>query len=386
MKIRRTDVYRYTLPLKEPLTLRGETFAEREGLLLRVESDTGAHGWGEAAPLPGFSTENCDQAEDVMLRCARRLAGMEVPSDYRYFEGAEIVRSDDMASVGFAVEAAYFGMLADAERQPLYRYLNPAASHRIHVNALLSGTPDDVLVQAASARAAGFSAAKLKVGGADPVAAANLVRNVRGVLPPPFILRLDANRAWTVDEAETFARCVFDCKIDYIEEPLLDPFGLPEFLDRTGMPYALDETLHEFHHEIRASFDRDTVKTPAFAQHVRRLLGVFRLAHAVVWKPSLIYLPNMGDDILHGRFALPINRLVLSAAFESGLGIGLLAHLTAAYCRPGEPVGLDTYSWLESDLLQEPLPMRQGEMDMLTLGGLSQGINLDLLDHLESFG
>ena len=71
MKIRRTDVYRYTLPLKEPLTLRGETFAEREGLLLRVESDTGAHGWGEAAPLPGFSTENCDQAEDVMLRCAR---------------------------------------------------------------------------------------------------------------------------------------------------------------------------------------------------------------------------------------------------------------------------------------------------------------------------
>jgi hypothetical protein len=30
--------------------------------------------------------------------------------------------------------------------------------------------------------------------------------------------------------------------------------------------------------------------------------------------------------------------------------------------------------------------MRQGEMDMLTLGGLSQGINLDLLDHLESFG
>jgi hypothetical protein len=25
-------------------------------------------------------------------------------------------------------------------------------------------------------------------------------------------------------------------------------------------------------------------------------------------------------------------------------------------------------------------------MDMLTLGGLSQGINLDLLDHLESFG
>lgn len=382
VKIRRAEVYRYALPLRAPLTLRGVSQHQREGLLLRIESDTGAEGWGEAAPLPGFSKETRDDAEEVLLRCARRLAGMEVPRDYKYFEGAEIVRSDDMATVGFAVEGAYFSMLAAAERQPLYRYLNPAASHRIHVNALISGDEESSLVQADAVRAAAFSAVKLKVGG-DPVAAAQLVRKVREVLPAPIILRLDANRAWTLEEAEAFARLVIDCRVDYIEEPLKDPFALPAFLEKTGMAYALDETLHEFHHEIRASFSRETVQSPAFAEHVRKLLGVFRLAHAVVWKPSLIYLPNMGDDILHGRFALPVNRLVMSAAFESGLGIGLLAHLTAAYCRPGEPAGLDTYHWLAEDLLLERLSVQNGELDMLTLGGLATAVNRDLLDPVE---
>jgi len=93
-----------------------------------------------------------------------------------------------------------------------------------------------------------------------------------------------------------------------------------------------------------------------------------------VWKPSLIYLPNMGGDIATGRFALPVSRLVISAAFESGVGIGKLAHFTAAYCRPNEPVGLDTYAWLSDDVLLEPLPSGAGELDLITLGGLSRGI------------
>ena len=385
LKIRSTEVYRYTLPLRTPLRLRGEQVGQREGFLLKLVSDTGAVGWGDAAPLPGFSAESRDAAGEVLLRCARRLAGFEVPREYSYFEGAEIARTDDMATVGFAVESAWFAMLADAAQQPLFQYLNPAAHHRIRVNALLSGGEEFVLTQAEAVRTAGYAAAKLKVGGEDVAAAAEFVRKVREILPEPFILRLDANRAWSMAEATHFARLVADMNLDYIEEPLQDPFELPVFLERTGMPYALDETLHEFHHEIRASFDRETVKTEAFALHVRRLLGVFRAAHAVVWKPSLIYLPNMGDDILHGRFALPINRLVLSAAFESGVGIGQLAHYAAAYSRPGEPAGLDTYTWLAEDLLLEPLPLPAGEIDVMAIGGLARGINPDRVDLMESF-
>lgn len=385
MKIRRADVYKFYLPLKSPLHLRGETVHQREGLLLRLEAEDGSHGWGEAAPLPGFSGENVEQAQEVLLRCARRLAGMEIPAEYGYFEGAEIARSDDCASVGFAVEAAWFAMLADSARTPLYHYLNPAASDRLRVNALLSGEEEFVLARADAAREAGYSAAKLKVGG-DPVEAAALCQKVRGLLPAPIILRADANRAWNMAEAEAFAYAAADCHLDYVEEPLHDPFRLPEFLQSTGMPYAVDETLHEFHVEIKATFDRETVKTPAFAEHVRKLLTVFHHAHAVVWKPSLIYLPNMGSDILHGRFALPVNRLVLSAAYESGIGTGTLAHFAAAYCRHGEPVGLDTYAWLAKDTLQERLPIEQGEIDMLKIGGLSNGVDLDKLELVERWG
>jgi O-succinylbenzoate synthase len=379
LKIRRADVYRYSLPLESPLQLRGQRLETRDGLLLRLEAENGAHGWGDCAPLPGFSGETFEQAQDVLLRCARRLLHMEIPADYSYFEGAEIARSDDYASVGFAVESAWFGMLAESGRVPLHRYLNPAATDHLRVNALLAGPEEVLLARADAVREAGYTAAKIKVGG-DPIASASLCHKVRELLPAPIILRADANRAWNMEEAEAFARAVAACQLDYIEEPLHDPFRLPEFFDNTGVPYAVDETLHEFHVEIKSTFDRESVKTPAFAEHVRKLLAVFHHAHAVVWKPSLIYLPNMGSDILHGRFALPVNRLVLSAAFESGVGIGTLAHFAAAYCRHGEPVGLDTYAWLREDTLQERLPLEAGEIDMLQIGGLSSGVDMDRLE------
>ncbi|MBI1319088.1 MAG: o-succinylbenzoate synthase [Candidatus Hydrogenedens sp.] len=385
MRIASAEVYRYHLPLHAPLTLRGETIDHRDGLLLRLESEGGHAGWGDAAPLPGFSKESAEDAERVLLRCARRLAGFAVPEDYAYFEGAEIAKTDDMASVGFAVESAYFGMLADAAHLPLYKYFRSSAAHGVRLNALLTGGEEQVLTQAERLRGTGFAAAKLKVGGRPLTEDIALVRKVRELLPPPFQLRLDANRQWTMETAESFANATLDCRLDYIEEPINEPFRLVEFYENTGAEYAVDETLHEFHLEIQRSFTRDQVQTEEFAQHVKNLLEVFRSASAVVWKPSLIYLPNMGADILNGRFALPVNRLVISAAFESGVGIGKLAHLAAAYCRPGEPVGLDTYAWLADDLLLEPLPMDAGEISLMTLGGLSRGIDRDKVALVERF-
>jgi len=385
VKIARAEVFRYSLPLRAPLTLRGETIERRDGLLLRLESGEGHVGWGDAAPLPGFSRETAADAERVLLRCARRLAGFEIPADYSYYEGAEIAKTDDMASVGFAVESAYFGMLADAAHVPLYKYFRASAAHDVRINALLAGGEEQVLAQADQLRGAGFAAAKLKVGGRPVGEDIAIVRKVRELLPPPFLLRLDANRQWEFDTALEFAAATTDCAIDYLEEPVKEPFRLVEFHERTGTPYAVDETLHEFHLEIQRSFTRGQIQSEAFAEHIKRLLEVFRAARAVVWKPSLIYLPNMGADILHGRFALPVNRLVISAAFESGVGIGKLAHLAAAYCRPGEPVGLDTYAWLAQDLLLEPLPMNNGTISLMTLGGLSRGIDREKVKLVETF-
>lgn len=104
---------------------------------------------------------------------------------------------------------------------------------------------------------------KVKVGGAvGPSAdAARTLRSLRG-LSAGCSLRLDANQAWTVDEALCFASAlaegaggaegggrgrtrVGDGAVEYIEEPLRNPRMLREFWERSGggLPYALDESL-----------------------------------------------------------------------------------------------------------------------------------------------
>lgn len=104
---------------------------------------------------------------------------------------------------------------------------------------------------------------KVKVGGAvgPSTDAARTLRSLRG-LPAGFSLRLDANQAWSTDEALCFASalaeggcgaegrgdggtCAGVGAVEYIEEPLRNPRMLREFWERSGggLPYALDESL-----------------------------------------------------------------------------------------------------------------------------------------------
>ena len=51
-------LYRYQLPFTQPLTFHGKVEVAREGLLVRIND-----GWGEIAPLPGFSRETLAEAQ-----------------------------------------------------------------------------------------------------------------------------------------------------------------------------------------------------------------------------------------------------------------------------------------------------------------------------------
>ncbi len=76
------ELYRYELPLSEPLTLGGATLHHREGLLLELAGEGGAVGWGEASPLPGFSRESLEEATEQVRDLASSVMGREVTEDW----------------------------------------------------------------------------------------------------------------------------------------------------------------------------------------------------------------------------------------------------------------------------------------------------------------
>ncbi|MFP4501922.1 MAG: o-succinylbenzoate synthase [Candidatus Hydrogenedentota bacterium] len=377
MIIAGAQVYRYRLPLREPVVLKGNTYREREGLLLCLRDDAGREGWGESAPLAGFSRESLEAAEAALRHCAARLRGYRLPDHYDDLEGSGLLQTHGVQSVSFAIEAAYYNLLALTRGVLPCTCINFDAPGHITLNALLLGEPRAVIAQAARATAEGYGAVKLKVGARSIDEEVELVHAVRDTLGPAVGLRLDANRAWPLDTAVAFGRRVADCNIEYIEEPLRDPVALPDFERRTQVPYALDETLQTWQ-ALQQPPEADSRERFAMDAYQRALNRVYSRAAACVWKPTLMHVPNLVAAIAWGMF-FPMKKIVLSAAFESGVGIAALVNYAAAYSGAETPVGLDTYAWLGEDVLASRLPLDQAHVDVTTVTAAARFVRREAL-------
>lgn len=292
------NAWRYSIRLKTPLRWKGIDLSHREGVLLQECVEGQADRWAEAAPLPGFSV---DTLADVLEVLPAWVAGENGDS------------SSLPPSMAWALRC-----LADPE---------PVGEIEIPTAALLSGDPGEVLARCMELNGSFCTAAKLKIGKDEPEADAALVRGVRSALGPEIELRLDVNRAWTFDQARIFEAALGDVDIAFIEEPVRDAALLRRFDAETRLPLALDESLLD---EGGVSLD-----------------GWQNLC-ALVLKPTL--LGGALDGWLAQGEAAGL-RTVFSAAFETGVG---LAHI-ARCADPACPAGLDTWRWLSTDVLADPL-------------------------------
>ncbi len=359
MILARFDLYRYRLPLTAPLALKGAVLRRREGLLLRLQSDAGAVGWGEASPLPGFSPEGPAEAAQQLLALRPDLLGRELTCDWIDPDGAfarAMDERDPAASARFGIELAAWDLLAAAQGKTLPGVLTPQPRATVSLNGLLTGTGATMLDDARRMRAAGYRAVKLKVGRGSVEEEIDRVRALAGVLGPDVALRLDANRAWRREDAVAFAEGLAGLPVAYLEEPLADPAQLADFVAQTGLPVALDESL---------------VGLPAEA------LADHAYARAVVLKPTLL-----GGLVPALRMARAATHLgitpVLSAAFETGLGLRGLVALAAAL--PDVPAGLDTYRRLADDVLTPRLDVAGSTLDVPAMMNVERSIRTDLLE------
>ena len=337
MNIARASVHPYAIPLRTPLAFPGGTVSLREGVLLCLEDDAGNVGWGDAAPLPYFSAESFAEARDALERCARALAGQPFPETMPELEERGLVACLGIPSVSFAFESAALHLRAAAAGIPVHRTLAQQPAETLYLNALLTGSVEEAALRAGECATQGYTAVKLKTGAVTVEEDIARVQAVRAALGPDIALRLDANRAWDFETATVFANAVRDCAIAYIEEPLCEPARLPEFFRKTGMPYAVDETLCGI----------------ATRTGPREFHDIIVGAEAAILKPTLSHFPGMANALLLG--AIPAKTVVFSAAFESGVGLAAIAAYAAAYGTPGIAVGLDTHRWLENDLLERAL-------------------------------
>ena len=289
-------LYRYSLPLRQPLTFNGQRVANREGLLVSINGQ-----WGEIAPLPGFSAETLADAEAESLAC---LAALK--------RGEEAVPM--LPSVQFGFDCVQY----------VWPKNLPAA---LAPYPLLQGEPLTLITMLGSDSNGMFeglqtppSRLKLKVARYAMDEELALIARLAEKLPTTQLI-LDANGGWTQEEATRFCRRLPLEQIDYLEEPCSTFSDAIAVAEATGVKIALDETLS---------------RNAAWYSHPH--------IAALIIKPTLIGALDTCEALVQRARADNL-RVVISSSFESDLGLSLLARLASQWA-PEEPPGLDTSRWL----------------------------------------
>ena len=353
MSARSVEIFRYDLPLVRPLDAHGTTLTARSGYILKVGDEEGTVGYGDIAPLPGFSHDTLDEALEAATAWSNYVVGHAAADRDR------MVRALACApSAMFGVEWATFAVAhaaGAAFAQDVF-----IEGRRVAVNALIDGSIEEALGQADALGDQGYRAVKVKVGRQKVARDVEMVREVRRVVGDGVAVRVDANRGWDLERALAFARGVADVGIDYIEEPLATTEDLEQFAREGGLGVALDETGRDTGYPAGFFAERPWLK-------------------AVILKPTLLGGVRMSLQWARGALQHGI-RPVVSACFESGVGIAALAHLAAGISEDDVPMGLDTYQWLAGDVLQERFMVRDGAYDLDELDACVATIDTDTLE------
>jgi L-alanine-DL-glutamate epimerase-like enolase superfamily enzyme len=237
----RVEIEHRALAFSAPLNTSFGELRSREILELTIEAADGIVGRGEAAPLEPYDGVPLALVADA-LDAYRTVfaAGDELPGG-SLLEACRIVANLPHALA--AVDMALWDMAARRAGRPVAALLSDDALDAVTVNATL-GAEDRAAAaeEAAAAAANGFSCVKLKVGIGDD---AGRVAAVRAALGPDIDLRLDANGAWTVDEAVATIEALAPAGLEFVEEPV---HGVPELRavrERVPVRIAMDETAAE---------------------------------------------------------------------------------------------------------------------------------------------
>lgn len=354
MRITRAQLVPIRLPLIRPVTGAHGIVAAREGTLVRLETDVGLVGCGEASPYPGFGGETTASARTALATQARVLIGCDVE------EGISLEPSSS-PTVSSAIETALLELVAKQRGVPLCELLVPksgSADRMIACNALVSGDdPEEVASIARSAKARGFETFKLKIGALTLERDRIRIAALRELVGGNSKIRLDANQAYREGEAQEALETFAPYDIEYLEQPVAaEDLDLMATLRRTShIPLAADEA---------ALGETD----------VRRVIEA-EAADVVVIKPSLAGGPRVALRIARAVRAAGLD-VVVTSIVDSAVGVAAALHAAAAIASEGElrACGLATQELFELDVASLGAPI---EGSMRVPQGVGLGIEED---------
>ena len=337
MKIERIETEYYRLPL-EPMGDAGHGAIDTEELItlsLHTEDLVG-HGYAYTIGRGGRAVKaliDHDIASMVVGQDAREIQGIW---DLMWQRLLYVGRGGLASFAVAAVDVALWDLSGVREQKPLYALLGAEARE---IPAYGSGVDlpkslDDLLAQTEGFLERGFPGVKVKIGRPDPREDEERVRAVRELVGEGIDLMVDANMAWTTEEALERGRRLEQYGLYWYEEPTIpeDVAGHARLAREMDSPIAVGESLHSAH-EFRRYVEEGAA-------------AVLQI-----------------DPITNGGITASLAALKL--ADEAGLKTSshytdeLSAHLL---CASDNPVYLEKHAFALDEYLQEPQRVENGRV------------------------
>ncbi len=365
----------FAIPLEQEFGAAHGTTTLREGVLLRIETDEGFSGLGEASPLPSFVPGT---VTDVLARMPEQAAAL---FDGDPFDGLLHGLAPDAAeqalpgAVGartFAFQVALGSIAAEAAGLPFFRWfaernVDPrlrrtvAPSPVVPVNAVIGGLEPEMAGQLATTLlAAGYRVFKVKVG-MDLESDIARAKAVRAAIGDASELRIDANGGWTIEQAATALRRLIAANISILEQPFRPGKGEFESFADLGMQFpevtiAADESLQTAD---------DMFAWHSFAEMDEPRLGT-------VFKPMVAGVSEFRSMFALADAGKPV---IVTTTIDAGIATAAAMHLAACLPAPRAACGLSTLAMLEGDIVTGVPPVLDGMVTIPETPGL--GVALD---------
>jgi L-alanine-DL-glutamate epimerase-like enolase superfamily enzyme len=244
MKISSIEMFPIRLPFLRPHKIALGSADGRDVLVVRIETNNGLVGLGEAIAHPGFTGETLGALKAGVNGLAECILG-ENPLNMNKIHALMDQKMYANYGAKGAIEMALFDVLGRGFDTPVYNLLGGISVDRFPLSrsASNSDTEKDI-AEVREYLSDGYRIIKIKVGVLNVYEDVERVKAIRDAVGTGISLRADANQGWDVPTALKFIRGVEDCGLEFIEQPLpkWDLDGMAHLRSKSLTPILADES------------------------------------------------------------------------------------------------------------------------------------------------
>ena len=245
MKITDIQLGHLLVPLKKPFKTALRTVTRIEDVLVTIHTDTGAVGYGSAAPtaaITGDTGSSIRRAIEGPIK--KQLVGLSLNNFEEVI--AQVQESPvNSTSAKAAVDIALYDLYGHLKKAPVYKLLGGSRKDLTTDLTISVNEPEEMVRDSLDAVKEGFKTLKIKVG-KDSEKDIKRLKHIREAVGYAVSLRVDANQGWTPVEAVAVLQRMEDAdiRIEFVEQPVKghDLKGLKFVKDRVSVPVMADES------------------------------------------------------------------------------------------------------------------------------------------------